>query len=245
MTRILTGVLVVALLAMAGSGWWLTRHLYFQAKLARLTPVDFHRYASANAALGEARAKPRVVLIGDSRILGWSYGQADTVREIVNRGIPGETSAQLGLRFAQDALALRPAIIVIQTGGNDLVAGMGTSESEAREITSQVETNLKTLALRGHAAGARVLVMTVIPPTSPRWVRLPVWHNRIFAEIARLNAALLAWQPPEGIQVIDLTAAFKAGERLPKEFARDELHLNASGYAVWSSVLDRALASAR
>lgn len=226
--------LILAVVAAIGAAL-AARHFYFRAKLAAAEPVALWVYASENSALRQkdaeqARQRRRIVMIGDSRVRSMRLRELETKWEVLNRGINGETSAQMRLRFADDALALKPDVIVIQSGINDLVAGIG-SEASAPAITARTIANLKAVAEAAAAAGSKVVVLTVIPPASPDLARRLVWSDRVRNEVAGVNADLLAWKPPNGVRVLDLGGVFGATTRLPDEFALNTLHLNENGYA--------------
>jgi lysophospholipase L1-like esterase len=231
---VMTVVLVLTLGA-AITAAWMARHFYFRAKLASTEPVALGLYSGENETLqqsdgGRARVKPRIVLIGDSRIRAMRLGSLDKTWEVVNRGVNGETSAQLLIRIEQDALALKPEVIVIQCGINDLVAGIG-SDTMAPVLTTQAIANLKTMAARSAATGAKTVILTVIPPAKPDLARRFVWSENIRAEVASVNQQLLDWNPPDGVWVLDLSEVFGSSTSLPTEFALNTLHLNQTGYA--------------
>lgn len=229
----LCGALVLALAAALGSAL-VARQCYFKLKLAMTEPVGLDAYAVENKTLlladeSRPRTRPRVVLIGDSRVCPMKLPGLEDVCEIVNRGIPGETSAQLALRIEQDALAHNPDVIVIQSGINDLVAGMGF-RSQASSITRQVILHLQQMAHSASAAGSKVLLLTVLPPARPDPVRRLVWDENIRAEIMKVNDTLLEWQAPAGVKVQDAAKIFGSRVILPEDYRLNTLHINTAGY---------------
>lgn len=229
----LCGALVLALAAALGSAL-VARQFYFKLKLSMAEPVGLNVYAAENKSLlladeSRPRTKPRVVLIGDSRVCPMKLPGLEDVCEIVNRGISGETSAQLALRIEQDALALNPDVIVIQSGINDLVAGMGC-RSQASSITRQMILHLQQMACSASAAGSRVVLLTVFPPARPDPMRRLVWDESIRAEIMKVNNTLLEWQAPTGVKVGDAARIFGSRTILPEDYSLNTLHLNTAGY---------------
>lgn len=207
------------------------RHVYFHDKLLAADPVAIHRYAADNAALAaEPAGRPRVVLIGDSRIHSMKARALEPQWQVIQRGIPGETAAQMRLRFPDDAMALKPAVVVIQSGINDLVAGMASAEV-APEISRKVVEHLKVSSSRAAAAGARVYLLTIIPPADPGVARRLVWSERIRDEVSSVNEELLRWKAPPGVTVVDCGRLFGSPTRLPDPYVLNTLHLNATGYA--------------
>lgn len=236
--RILHIVMTVALVLTLGAAVaaaWMARHFYFRAKLAATEPVALWLYSGENETLQKsdverARVRPRIVLIGDSRIRAMRLSTLEQKWEVVNRGVNGETSAQMLIRFEQDALALKPEVLVIQCGINDLVAGIG-SDAMAPVLTTRAIANLKTMAARSAAAGSKVVILTVIPPAKPDLARRFVWSENIRTEVASVNKQLMDWKPPNGVWVLDLSEVFGSTTILPAEYALNTLHLNPTGYA--------------
>ena len=232
--------LVLALAAAIG-GALAARQFYFKWKLAMTEPVGLNTYAAENESLllaGKSKPgnKPRVVLIGDSRVCPMLLPGLEDVCEVVNRGIPGETSAQLTLRIEQDAFALNPDVIVIQSGINDLVAGMGC-RSQASSITSQVILHLQQMARQASAAGSKVVLLTVLPPARPEPLRRLIWNERIRGELTKVNDALLEWPAPAGVKVADTATIFGSRTMLPEKYSLNTLHLNTAGYECLNQAL--------
>jgi lysophospholipase L1-like esterase len=211
---------------------FVARHFYVQSKVGMVEPVRLQVYRADNErllVLDRARIprKPRVVLIGDSGIRRWDFDGTEQGWDVVNRGIGGETSAQLRFRFEADALALRPDVIVIRTGANDLVAASLVPE-QSDQVVGQTIANVKELAARGARANIAVVLVTLIPPAKLGLVRRLVWGNRLHHHFEAVNRAILEWEPPKGVIVVDQRAAL--GAALSPAYAADALHLNSTGY---------------
>ena len=226
----------VLIFVTAVAALWMARHFYFRAKLTAALPVALDLYAEENIKIvkgdtTQIRVKPRVVMIGDSRVRAMRLAELKKSWEVVNRGVNGETSAQMLMRFKYDALALKPDVIVIQSGINDLVAGIASYEL-APILTAKTVDNLKKMAMDGAAANAKVVILTVIPPAKPSLLRRFAWSENVRNEVASVNASLLEWKPPDGIKILDLREVFRSGLILPSEYASDTLHLNQNGYVI-------------
>jgi lysophospholipase L1-like esterase len=146
------------------------------------------------------------------------------------------------LRFANDALALKPDVIVIQCGINDLVAGIG-SQGKWPAITARTIDNLKWVSEKAAAAGSKVVLLTVIPPARPDLARRLVWSEKIREQVVAVNENLLASKFPPGVRVLDLGEVFGATTRLPDRFSLDTLHLNETGYALLGEKLSLLVSS--
>ena len=163
--------------------------------------------------------------------------------EVINRGIGGETLAQMAHRFQRDAGALKPDVIVIQSGGNDLVAATFLDDAAGRAVIRQTAEILLRLTEEGTASGAEVLLTTIIPPARPELLRLPVWNNSLRTAVAEVNSELRRSALPDHARLIDLSAALAGGDdrRLPDEFRLDAVHLNRAGYDRLTELLLRSL----
>ena len=230
LVRIAVGVLVLAAITLSAAA--IIRTSWIRTKIAALSSPPPADYADANRRLPPRGQKLRVVLIGDFRIARWpTSALADRV-EVINRGIGGETLAQMAHRFPRDAIALNPDAIVIQSGGNDLVAATFMDEAAGRAVVRQTAETLLRLAEEGAASGAQVLLTTIIPAARPELLRLPVWNESLRSAIAEVNGELRRAALPEHARLIDLSAALAGGDDrlLPDEFRLDAVHLSAAGY---------------
>jgi hypothetical protein len=116
---LLCALTLAAVLATSVASYFAHR-FYVERARARLVPTFESRFADENASLSVPE-KPRIVMIGDSRIAEWQARPPETDAELVWRGIRGETTAQLVHRFLADTQGISAAVVVIQTGINDLV----------------------------------------------------------------------------------------------------------------------------
>ena len=129
-------------------------------------------YAQANTQLPPKGRKMRVIFIGDSRIARWPTAALDDRWQVVNRGIAGETAAQLRQRFSTDALALEPDLLVIETGINDLVAASFLDDASKHLIARKTTETLLQLVSSAASSGAHPYLLTIIPPARPDFWRL-------------------------------------------------------------------------
>lgn len=208
--------------------------LYLARAELRLEPVHTGRFAAENARLPPA-THARVVLFGDSRIVGWAPMFAAEELEVVARGVGGESTSQMVHRFEGDALALRPTTVVIEAGINDLVAGAALGRLE--EAQRLVVHNLRSMADAAQRARVNVVLLTVIRPSKPEIYRKLWWDDAIYDAVTKVNVEL---QRSSGgrVRVLDADALLSHGAmRLPDEFARDSLHLSADAYGVLNAEL--------
>ena len=205
------------------------------------------RYRDANAALrAPAAGEARVVFLGDSITDGWDderYGGFFPGRPWVNRGISGQTTAQMLVRFRPDVIALRPRAVVILAGTNDLSGNTGPTSLGA------IQDNLASMAELARAHGIRVVFASVLPVSDydrdAQGQLLPRTRCRPPAQIAALNDWLRAYAAKHGHVYLDYHAAtVDAQGFLKDELSDDGLHPNAKGYAVMAPLAEKAVAAA-
>ena len=205
------------------------------------------RYAGANAALAPKRAgERRVVFFGDSITDNWSkagYGGFFPGRPYLNRGIGGQTTAQMLLRFQPDVIALQPAAVVILAGTNDIAGNAGPVTVE------DVERNLETMAELAKLHGIRVVLASILPVSDDKKDAegrpLLRTQDRPLAKIRALNAWMQDYARRSGHVYLDyFSAAADAGGLLKPELNNDGLHPNAAGYAVMAPRAEQAITEA-
>ena len=181
----------------------------------------------------------RVVFAGDSRIARWPLPDAPEGVAFANRGVGGETSAQLLARFDDLMTRTTPDVLVLSIGINDLVAASldpGLSE----QIKSGLERHLNSLISNTKNSSYNLIMTTILHPADPGILRrYTAWSDDIHAEVAAVNRAILALADPPDVQVLDLNAVLDVpeGGPLAAEYAADALHPNARAYARLSAAL--------
>ncbi len=240
-----TWILIVLGAALTLYAAFSARATWIKEKIAALSAPPSSLYASANAKLPPKGANPRVVLIGDSRIAQWPTAALAEKWEIISRGIGGETTHQLALRFFTDAIALDPDIIVIEAGINDLVAASFMDDASKLVVASNTDKTLRQLADQATTSGRQTLVATIIPSARPEIWRLPVWSESLIDLVAEVNASLKQAQLPDRARLIDLSSVVSTDNKtLSDSYRLDTLHLNEAGYVRLTAALIRDLESA-
>jgi lysophospholipase L1-like esterase len=207
----------------------------------------FYRYAAANAALAPpAPGEARVVFFGDSITDGWSrpdHGGFFPGKPYVNRGISGQTTAQMLLRFRADVVLLQPKAVVILAGTNDVAGNAGPAS------VGQIQDNLATMAELAHAHGIRVVLASLLPVSDDKkdagGQALTRTRQRPTATIRELNRWLAAYAARNGHGYLDyFSATADAAGLLLSPFNDDGLHPNPRGYAVMAPLAEKAIAEA-
>jgi lysophospholipase L1-like esterase len=205
------------------------------------------RYAAANAALAPRRpGEARVVFFGDSITDNWSkagYGGFFPGRPYVNRGIGGQTTSQMLLRFRADVIALDPQVVVILAGTNDVAGNAGPISKEA------IQHNLASMAELARLHGVRVVLASLLPVADDKKDAsgrpLLRTSGRPPAGLRALNAWMAQYAKEHGHAYLDYDSALADARGLLKaELNDDGLHPNAAGYAVMAPLAEKAVAQA-
>lgn len=213
-----------------------------QMERMQATLNDFgglNRYASENATLTPpARGVQRVVFFGDSITDNWgrmkNAGEFFPGKPYVNRGISGQTTPQMLIRFQQDVVDLHPAAVVILAGTNDLAQNTGPESSDT------IHNNFRSMVTLAKAAHIRVVLASVLPAD-----RFP-WHpeQRPANDIRGLNLWLEQFAREQKLVFLNYYPALATpeGAMIP-ELAMDQaVHPNTDGYARMQPLAEAAVA---
>jgi lysophospholipase L1-like esterase len=205
------------------------------------------RYAAANAALAPPRKREkRVVFFGDSITDNWSraaFGGFFPGKPYVNRGIGGQTSAQMLIRFRADVIALKPRVVVILAGTNDVSANAGPITPEA------IQNNLASLADLARANKIKVVLASLLPVCDDKKdgdgkPRLRT-KDRPPETLRALNKWIAAFARKRRHVFLDYHKAMVDPRGLLRpELTDDGLHPNGAGYAIMKPLAERAIAAA-
>jgi lysophospholipase L1-like esterase len=210
--------------------------------LAAQTPAQdwpaLARYRDANAALRPpAASENRVVFMGNSITEAWakSFDSLFPGKPYVGRGISGQTTPQMLVRFRQDVIALSPRVVVILGGTNDIAGNTGPSTLE------MIEDNLASMTELAQANGIRVVLVSVLPVFDYPWKR----GVEPAAKIVALNAWIKQYAARAGAIYLDLHTPM-ADERqgMKAELSGDGVHPNAAGFVLMSPLTERAIEAA-
>jgi len=208
---------------------------------------DLARYRDANAGVA-ARSKneQRVVFMGDSITDAWvqaRFGAFFPGKPYIGRGISGQTTPQMLLRFRADVIALQPKVVVILAGTNDLAGNTGPIALQ------ETEGNLASMAELARANGIRAVLSSVLPVSNYGQDRdgnpLDVRIKRPPEKILELNAWIKKYAAEKGYVYLDYFPATVDDQGLlKKELSEDGLHPNSAGYAVMAPVAEKAIQAA-
>jgi lysophospholipase L1-like esterase len=221
-----------------------------KAACLEFTVFDFPRlarYAAANAALAAPKpGETRVVFFGDSITDNWSkagYGGFFPGKPWVNRGQGSHTTGQMLLRFRPDVIALRPKVVVILAGTNDVSGNTGPVPVEA------TTANLESMAELAKLHGIKVVLASLLPVSDDKKDRdgRPLLRTRARPpeRLKALNAWMAEYARRNGHVYLDyFSAVADPCGALKAELNDDGLHPNAAGYAVMAPLAEKAVAQA-
>lgn len=185
-----------------------------------------------------AAGEQRVVFFGDSITDNWGrrYGKFFPGKPYINRGISGQTTPQMLIRFQQDVLQLHPACVVILAGINDIAANTGEVPLSA------IEDNFRSMVTLAKAAHVRVVLSSVLPTSHFPW--RPSIHP--VPRVQQLNAWLQRFAADEHLIFLNYYPALvNSSDGMIESLAADKvLHPNDTGYAIMEPLAEKAIAEA-
>jgi uncharacterized protein (TIGR02246 family) len=200
--------------------------------------ANLGRYREENAKLAPPGPREnRVVFYGNSITEVWAkfFPSMFPGKSYIGRGISGQTTPQLVVRFNQDVVALKPKVVVILAGTNDIAGNTGPSTIE------MIEDNLRSMAEIAKANGIRVVLSSVLPvydyPWRPGLEPAP--------KIMALNAWMKDYAAKHGATYLDYHSAMQDARHGMREgLASDGVHPTEAGYRVMAPLAEKAIADA-
>lgn len=198
------------------------------------------RYRDADATLAPpAAGEDRVVFFGDSITDIWKLDDSFPGKHYVNRGIGGQTTSQMLVRFRQDVIDLHPKVVVILAGTNDIAGNTGPISN------SDIEANLASLADLASVHGIYVVYASILPVHNYTDKAKDFFAQRPPARILELNTWLKDYCAKNKIVYLDYFSALVDDKgMLKKDLADDGLHPNAAGYKIMAPLAEAAIARA-
>jgi lysophospholipase L1-like esterase len=210
---------------------------------ARMLMNDFgqlERYRAADAQLGPpAAGEQRVVFFGDSITDIWKLDESFPGKHYINRGIGGQTTPQMLVRFRPDVIDLQPAVVVVLAGTNDIAGNTG------EETLEQIEGDYATLAELAKVHGIHLVFASVMPINDYNPTALRFFLQRSPAKILKLNEWLKKYCADNGLVYLDYFSAMVDDHGMLKaELTGDGLHPNAAGFGVMAPLAEAAVEKA-
>ncbi len=201
---------------------------------------ELARYRAADAALGlPAAGENRVVFLGDSITDYWKLADYFPGTRYVNRGIDGQTTPQMLVRFRQDVINLHPAVLAVLAGTNDVAGVTGATRNE------DIEANYASMAELARAHHIRVIFASLLPLNNYTEDAKESFTLRPHERILALNTWLKEYCMKNGLVYLDYHSAMIDDRGMLKRELSDEgLHPNASGYKIMAPLAEKAIARA-
>jgi lysophospholipase L1-like esterase len=199
---------------------------------------NLQRYRDSNAAIATPKlGENRVVFMGNSITEGWKkyFPTQFAGKPYINRGISGQTTPQMLVRFRQDVVALKPKVVVILAGTNDIAGNTGPSTLE------MIEDNLADMTEIANANGIRVVLCSVLPVFDYPW--------RPGLEPAPKIVALNAWMRRYADSTRNIYVDYHSAMRddrngMRADLASDGVHPNEAGYRIMAPLVEQGIAVA-
>jgi lysophospholipase L1-like esterase len=203
------------------------------------------KYREADVSLAPAQpGETRVVFMGDSITEAWGMKATETSpsrgeffpgKPYINRGISGQTTPQMLVRFRQDVILLKPKVVVLLAGTNDI------AENTGKETLQEIGNNIASMSELARASGIRVVLCSVLPASDFHW------HKGLepAPKIRGLNAWIKEYAAKNGFVFVDYYSAMANSESgLKAELSPDGVHPNKAGYELMAPLAESGIAEA-
>ena len=197
---------------------------------------DFNRYRQNNYQLGmPSEDENRIVFMGNSITEGWSviYPEFFDGKPYINRGISGQTTPQMLVRFRADVIDLKPKAVVILAGTNDIAGNTGPS------TVKMIADNIFSMAELAKEHNILVIISSVLPVYEYSWIESPLDPVPI---ISRLNAIIKNYALKNGYTYLDYYSEMVDDRMgLMEQYTADGVHANKDGYKLMSTLAEKAI----
>jgi len=195
------------------------------------------RFKKDNLKLGApADGEKRIVFMGNSITEGWINQVPEFFKgKYINRGISGQTTPQMLVRFRADVVNLKPAVVVILAGTNDIAGNTGPSTLD------MIMDNLESMAELANVHGIKVILCSVLPAFDYPWKP----GIKPAEKIVELNKMMKEFADANGFMYLDYYSSLVDDRKgMKKEYSGDGVHPNKAGYAVMAPLVEEAIAKA-
>ena len=176
----------------------------------------------------------RIVFMGDSITEGWSgiYPDFFQNKNYINRGISGQTTPQMLIRFRADVVDLNPSTVIILAGTNDIAENTGPSN------VKMITDNIFSMSELAMAHKIKVILCSILPVYTYSWKDIPDPPSYI----AEVNNMLKSYCANHNLQYVDYFSSMANEKKgLGKELSEDGVHPNEKGYKIMSKIIQSVL----
>ena len=197
--------------------------------------ANLQKYASENTKIKNVIDNKRVVFIGNSITEGWKEADPSffTKNPYINRGIGGQTTPQMLIRFRPDVLDLKPKVVVILAGINDIAENTGPMTAQ------ETFGNIVSMAQLAKAQNIKVIISSILPANVFPWRP----NIKPADKVIEINAMLKKYCLDSGTKYLDYyTSMVDAAKGLKKEFTTDGVHCTLAGYKHMETLVQTTIA---
>jgi len=197
---------------------------------------NLRKYQDENSKLPpSAPGENRIVFMGNSITEFWKANDPNYFTSYINRGISGQTTPQMLVRFREDVINLKPAVVVILAGINDIAQNTGPIKLE------DTFGNLVSMIELARAEHIKVVISSVLPANHFPWRPAIIPTEKVIA----LNKMLKDYADANKIVYLDYYTAMVDDQKgLPSTLSGDGVHPNLAGYKIMEPLADKAIAEA-
>lgn len=197
---------------------------------------NLNKYQKDNVLLQNAQPFPnKVVFMGDSITEFWSREAPEyfQTHNYINRGISGQTTPQMLIRFRADVIALKPSAVVILAGINDIAGNTGPATLD------MITNNIFSMIDLAKANNIKVILCSVLPASDFPWSP----NQNPATKVRALNSLLSSYAVANAIPFVDYYSAMVNDQNgLPKTFSADGVHPNKAGYEIMAPIVEKVIA---
>jgi len=208
--------------------------VYSQEDIMKKDWANLNKYSTENTILLQKPSTKPIVLMGDSITEFWKVNDEDFFisNNLIDRGISGQTTPQMLLRFRQDVIELNPSKVVILAGINDIAENTGPISLEA------VFGNIISMVELARINKIDVVLCAVLPSNAFYWNPSLQPANKVVA----LNKLIMGYALKNKIPFVDYYSPMvDSNKGLDRKFGNDGVHPNLEGYKLMESILLKAL----
>ena len=198
---------------------------------------NLKKYAKENKELGlHSAGEKRIVFMGNSITESWGKIENNFFIDngYIDRGISGQTSSQMLLRFRQDVINLKPAVVVILAGTNDIAENTGPISIK------DILGNIISMTQLAEANNIKVILCSVLPAYD-----FP-WHHGLkpAEKIIKLNSMIKSYCDENNIPYVDYYSKMADEEKgLDKKYTKDGVHPTLAGYKIMDTLIEKEIKS--